>query len=568
MPTNTLSVLSRIALALTLLFGLANQARAQQRGFALDHLNPAERGSEWFAADTLDLRGHLRPALGVTGSWSYRPLVARDEEGNFERSVVRNQFVLHLGGSLVISERVRIGLNVPIQAYADGRAITIADTTFAPPANKTSLGDIRLAADLRLFGAYGNPFTIAAGLVLWLPSGDRNSYAGDGIVRLLPQILIAGDINEFVYAARVGFSIRPKDDAFADSFVGSSVMLALAAGFRVADKRLVIGPELITQTVVSQGDVLSQNNAPLELILGAHYTLPVGMRIGAGFGMGLSTSFRAPQHRGLLTVEWAPRASDKSASAPPALPPDRDGDRVLDATDQCPDQPGEARYNGCPPPADRDSDGVTDDQDECPDQPGEPQLKGCPPPDRDRDTIVDAQDACPDTTGVASADPTKNGCPLPLDRDADGLVDDHDACPDAAGPADPDPKRSGCPKAFLEGGQIRILDQVRFQTGKASIVPGHESEEMLVAVLGVLRDHPEVAQIRVEGHTDNKGSTSFNHTLSQQRAQAVVDWLKKHGVAGERLASAGFGPDKPLATNDTEEGRSQNRRVEFHIQAN
>lgn len=563
MPTNTLPVLTRFALVLTLLLAVVGQARAQQSGFALDHLNPAERGSEWFAADSLDLRGHLRPALGVVGSWSYRPLVARSEDGNFERSVVRNQFVLHLGGSLVISDRLRLGLNVPLQAFAEGRAVTIGDTTFAPPKNKTSLGDIRLAADVRLFGEYGDPFTIAAGVGVWLPSGDRDSYAGDGVVRVMPQVLIAGDIAEFVYAARVGVSVRPKNDAFADAFVGSTVMLAAAAGFRVADKRLVIGPELVTQTVVSKGDLLSRNNAPLELLLGAHYTLPVGLRIGAGFGMGLSTSYRAPQHRGLMTIEWAPGMPEQAPPPPP--PSDRDGDGILDTADQCPDQPGEARYNGCPPPSDRDGDGVIDDQDECPDQPGEAQYRGCPPPDRDGDGILDAVDACPDQPGTANADPAKHGCPPPADRDQDGIIDDQDACPDAAGPAHPDPKRNGCPKAFLEEGQIRILDQVKFETGKAAIVPGNESEDVLVAVLGVLRDHEEITQLRVEGHTDNRGSASFNRKLSQQRAQAVVDWLKGKGIPGARLSSAGFGPDKPLADNNTEEGRHQNRRVEFHI---
>lgn len=564
MPTKTLSSLSRIALAFVLLLALGDHAQAQQRGFALDHLNPAERGSEWFAADTLDLRGHLRPALGVTGSWAYRPLVARDADGDFERSVVRNQFVLHLGGSLVISERIRVGLNVPIQAYADGNAITIGDTTFAPPSNKGSLGDIRLAADVRLFGEYGDPFTIAAGLQLWLPSGDRDSYAGDGYVRVLPQILIAGDIESFVYAARVGVSIRPKNEAFSDAFVGSAIQLALAAGFRVADKRLVVGPELITQTVVSKGDVFATNNAPVELILGAHYTLPAGLRLGAGFGMGLSTSFRAPQHRGLLSIEWAPGMAAPEAP-PPAPPPDRDGDGILDAGDQCPDQPGEPRYNGCPPPSDRDRDGVIDSEDSCPDQPGEAQYKGCPPPDRDQDNILDAQDACPDTPGVANADPTKNGCPLPQDTDGDGITDDQDACKDASGPADPDPTRNGCPKAFVEGSMIRILDQVKFKTGKADIVQGKDSEDVLIAVLQVLKDHAEITQIRIEGHTDNKGNAAFNRTLSQQRAASVVSWLVKRGIPASRLEAAGFGPDRPLTTNDTEEGRQQNRRVEFHI---
>jgi OmpA-OmpF porin, OOP family len=332
---------------------------------------------------------------------------------------------------------------------------------------------------------------------------------------------------------------------------------------------LVFGPELITQTVVSKGSVLARNNAPIELLLGAHYTWPIGVRAGAGFGMGLSSSFRAPQHRGLVSVEWTPGYQERTT--PPifvvAAPlPDRDNDGVLNAADECPADPGEARYNGCPAPSDRDGDGVSDLDDQCPDRAGDAAHQGCPPPDRDRDKVLDAQDACPDTAGVPHEDPAKNGCPGPVDSDGDGILDEHDACPRAAGPGDPDPKRTGCPKAFVEGDQIRILDQVKFQTGKAKIVQGKDSEDVLMAVLQVLNDHPEIAQVRIEGHTDNKGDAAYNRTLSQQRAQAVVDWLVKHGIVGSRLASQGFGPDRPIASNDIEEGRQQNRRVEFHIQ--
>jgi OmpA-OmpF porin, OOP family len=560
----------RLALALVWLVVLERPARAQEHGFALDHFNPSERGSEWFAADTLDMRGHLRPALGLVGSWSYRPLVARDENDKAERSIVRNQFTLHLGGSLIISDRWRVGLNVPLQAYADGKAVTVGDISYAPPSSTTSLGDIRLAGDVRLIGQYGDPLTLAAGLALWLPSGSRDSYAGDGVVRFQPQVLLAGDFKDYVYAARLGLSIRPRNDPFADAFVGTSVVLALAGGFRVANKRLVFGPELITQTVISKGGVLATNNAPLELMLGAHYTLPMGVRVAAGIGMGLSTSYRAPQHRGLISAEWTPGAEKEPVVEPPPPPPaapaDRDHDGVLDGVDECPDQPGEARYKGCPPPSDRDRDNIVDEQDACPDEPGEPQFKGCPPPDRDKDTVLDMQDACPDLAGPPNPQPAKNGCPPPKDTDGDGLLDNEDACPNAAGPSDRNPKRNGCPKAFVEDGQIKILDQVKFQTGKATIVPGKDSEDVLFAVRQVLADHPEILQVRIEGHTDDQGNAGYNRTLSQKRAQAVVDWLKKRGIPGSRLASAGFGPDRPLVGNDTEEGRQANRRVEFHIQ--
>ena len=117
--------------------------------------------------------------------------------------------------------------------------------------------------------------------------------------------------------------------------------------------------------------------------------------------------------------------------------------------------------------------------------------------------------------------------------------------------------------AVIDKGQIRILEQVKFKTGKADILP--ESESILQAVLTILNEHPEILKIRVEGHTDNTGNRALNKTLSAARAASVAKWLTSHGIDKKRMTSQGFGQEKPIAPNDTEEGRRDNRRVEFHI---
>jgi outer membrane protein OmpA-like peptidoglycan-associated protein len=122
------------------------------------------------------------------------------------------------------------------------------------------------------------------------------------------------------------------------------------------------------------------------------------------------------------------------------------------------------------------------------------------------------------------------------------------------------------PKAFVQGSQIKILDQVKFKTGSAQILPGKDSQDVLDAVLGVLQKHAEIVKVRVEGHTDNVGTPAFNKKLSEDRAASVVRWLVAHGVDPSRLTSAGFGLDRPLASNETPDGRRENRRVEFHIE--
>ena len=115
----------------------------------------------------------------------------------------------------------------------------------------------------------------------------------------------------------------------------------------------------------------------------------------------------------------------------------------------------------------------------------------------------------------------------------------------------------------IEGGQIRIREQVKFKTASSKILK--ESDYILEAVVKILVEHPEITRVRVEGHTDIRGKAGYNRKLSRRRAASVVKWLVKHGIKKDRLTSAGYGPDRPLATNNTDEGRRQNRRVEFHI---
>src|SRR5262249_24063023 len=115
----------------------------------------------------------------------------------------------------------------------------------------------------------------------------------------------------------------------------------------------------------------------------------------------------------------------------------------------------------------------------------------------------------------------------------------------------------------IEKGQIRIIEQVKFKTGSDIIPP--ESDSILNAVLSIMQEHPEIGKLGIEGHTDNRGGAQMNKNLSKKRAASVVRWLTGHGVTAGRLQSAGYGFERPLDSNDTEEGRAANRRVEFHI---
>jgi OmpA-OmpF porin, OOP family len=560
-------------LAVALLSALTTgSALAQAPGFALNRFEPSERGSDFFAADSLDLRGKLRGAGGLVLDYSHDPLVLYDSDGEKLSGVVSDQFFAHLGASIIVEDRVRFGLSIPIALIQSGESGT-AGMLRVSSDNASAPGDLRLSGDVRLFGLYDDPATMTLGLQFFAPTGSQESFTGDGAVRLIPRAQFAGNIEPVVYAASLGFQYRAADQGFAGDPRGDEVMLTAAVGLRALKKRLVVGPELFGSAQVGDSDAFfGRHRTPFELILGGHFAVSPDWRLGLGVGPGLTRALGTPAVRGLLSVEWvqgvaAPPPPAPPPPPPPPPPPDRDRDTVLDEVDACPDDPGQPTQdpatNGCP---DTDKDGVFDRSDACPTVPGikteDPKTNGCP--DRDGDKILDDVDACPDEPGVASQDPKKHGCPPPKDRDEDGILNEQDACPDAAGPADPDPKKNGCPAARVEKGQIRILEQVQFAYNSAQILKA--SDFILNAVAKILSENPQIKSVRVEGHTDNKGGDAFNKRLSQKRAEAVVASLIKRGIDKGRFTSQGFGMDRPIDSNDTDAGRANNRRVEFHIE--
>jgi outer membrane protein OmpA-like peptidoglycan-associated protein len=269
------------------------------------------------------------------------------------------------------------------------------------------------------------------------------------------------------------------------------------------------------------------------------------------------------------------------------IDPDNDGDTVLDGDDACRDLAGLARYKGCPPP-DSDGDTFTDDVDVCPTVPGIVEKKGCPQDDKDNDGVKDVDDRCVEQPGAASL----KGCP---DRDGDTVADLDDACIDIAGvpalagckdtdadgiadPADKCPTEpetinglddtDGCPDkgkvlVVVTKDKIELKETVFFDSGKDTIQK--RSFSLLDQVALVMKAHPEVKKVRIEGHTDSDGADDKNLDLSKRRAKAVLTALVTRGVEAARLDSEGYGETKPIADNKTKAGKAENRRVELAI---
>jgi len=232
--------------------------------------------------------------------------------------------------------------------------------------------------------------------------------------------------------------------------------------------------------------------------------------------------------------------------------PDTDGDGIADSQDKCPQQAGKAEFGGCP---DSDNDGITDAEDQCPNEKGTAATKGCP--DRDSDGVLDKDDQCPNEKGSAAL----NGCP---DGDGDGIADKDDKCPDLAGV----PENHGCP--LIKEEEVKQIEQklniaathIQFDFSKATIKPvSYPDLDQIVTVM----NQYTFTHFNIDGHTDNVGDAEVNKTLSQQRADAVRDYISSKGIDASRLTSTGYGQDRPIDSNKTKAGQAKNRRVEIHL---
>ncbi|MEM7543532.1 MAG: OmpA family protein [Pseudomonadota bacterium] len=150
--------------------------------------------------------------------------------------------------------------------------------------------------------------------------------------------------------------------------------------------------------------------------------------------------------------------------------------------------------------------------------------------------------------------------PAPKDSDGDGVMDPNDQCPGT--PSGVKVNAVGCPEVAEK---LLSLEGVNFETNSATLMP--ESATILDQAVQALTDAASV-HVRVEGHTDSRGSAAYNKTLSEKRAGAVVDYLVSKGISGDRLSAVGYGEAAPVAPNDTAENMYKNRRVDLVVTKN
>ena len=229
--------------------------------------------------------------------------------------------------------------------------------------------------------------------------------------------------------------------------------------------------------------------------------------------------------------------------------PDTDEDGIIDKEDKCPEVAGLAEFNGC---TDRDGDGVADPDDLCPNIAGSKELNGCL--DSDGDSIIDPEDDCPNEMGLEE----NKGCPWP-DADNDGVPDPEDKCKDQSGPA----SNNGCPEIATE-----IIDKINniapniYFVADSDALIGKKTFVTLNEIIKILKTNP-VGVLNIEGYASSDGSEKYNEELSLRRAVSVKNYLIQQGVSEERIITSGFGENDPSGDNETVEGRTVNRRVQF-----
>jgi large repetitive protein len=547
-------------LSLTLLSVSAlSTAHAQ---IALEQFKPAPLASDGF--------GLSRPQVLERGQWSTLiwldyandPLVYEYDSGAGQDKVVSEHLVGHVGAAVGVAKRLSLFATLPVHLVMKGQKNLSADE---PKPEGAGLGDLALGGRLQISGL--DPETVFASafeFVARTPTAELANkdqhYSGDAIGSYEPALIGELRFGRFDIRLRAGARFR-QEKQIGNLTLGNEWLGGLGMRVRVF-RTIHLHAEVYGSTFMNEA--FKRTTTPLEALFGLKHQGTAWVA-GVAAGPGLYGGYGSPDVRVVGTFGYAP-SKEK--------PVDTDGDGLLDPQDKCPKEPEDVDQfedaDGCPD-LDNDKDGLPDTVDSCIDEPEDTDdfedTDGCPDRDNDKDGVIDENDSCPDQPEDLDKFEDEDGCVDP-DNDRDGILDQADSCPDQPEDLDGFADQDGCPeegggKVKLSCDKIEIRESVYFDTGKDTIQA--RSFELLDQVVSVLTSAKYITQLRIAGHTDDRGNDQKNLALSKRRAASVLHYLSSHGIAPERLSSDGYGETQPIADNTSADGRAQNRRVEFQI---
>lgn len=487
-------------------------------GISIDTLISAPSSTGMIQAANPKPKRHLKWTVGGLFHWSHK-LVKRTVTTNtgavFEDYPVYQRLQADLSFAMGFQKSWEFGLVLPVVVYqsADGQNLTV---------QTTGMGDPRLDGKWLFYS--DERWNLGVGLGITIPIGHYASsgtdYMGLAAPSVHPRLLGSLKLSKFLFILNTGILLRPVEE-YSVYHQRMTATWSAAAMYDVRDFEEVggirIGVENNGQLALGM-DSLSQ--FPWEFLGAIKYRTNYDVVMVGGAGIGLTDALGTPLFRLMAGVYI-----DKVLHNCPEGPEDYDG---FEDDDKCVD-------------LDNDHDGIEDKLDKCPNQ-GEDfdeyeDTDGCPEFDNDNDGVPDVADKCPMVA-----------------EDKDDFADD-DGCPEE-GP--------GRAAVQITDSQLLLSSKIYFDYNKAEIK--EISYPILNKVAETLNSNPDIAHISVEGHTDNEGTTDYNQSLSSQRAQSVVEYLVGKSVDKDRLSFKGLGFSIPKASNEFEEGRAINRRVEFKIQ--
>jgi OOP family OmpA-OmpF porin len=593
-----------------LLVCLAAAPGQAQEPFDLDVQNfrPAMDSKGFITVERSKALGTLEPSFGLVLNYALNPL-KQDFDGETEDLVhhyLTGNFVFALGFANI----VEIGASLPvviIRGDADGPGDE-------PELSGDGFGDAAFSLKVRILDRERFPVGIAIVPTVTVASGESDIFASHGQTPTVAgRLVIDWDLGSRVgMAVNLGGRFREKrtlqgnvvqtdangaQTVFAREdpiILGNELLYSLGVGIVLLPERLDLIFEGYGAAPI-EGD--AERATPLEVLAALKIFLVGNSHLSLGATRGLLNSYGDPDVRAFAGIIFEPSIGDRDGDGigddidqcpneaedkdgfqdEDGCPdPDNDGDGILDIVDQCPDVAedfnGFEDDDGCPDGGrDRDGDGILDVNDRCPDDPedkdGFEDSDGCPDPDNDRDGLLDTEDQCPNDPEDIDGFEDEDGCPDP-DNDKDGIPDVKDECPNEPENFNGIEDEDGCPevpkKVIISGGKLQILDKVYFETNKAVIKP--ESFEILYQVAETLKLNPQIELVEVQGHTDSRGSDSYNLDLSNRRAASVRTFLiDKGGIAPDRLISKGYGESEPVDPAENIQAWAKNRRVEFII---
>jgi outer membrane protein OmpA-like peptidoglycan-associated protein len=416
-----------------------------------------------------------------------------------------------LGAGYGIGDWLELSASLPMAVAQTGNLVLLNRTDDLP---QTALGDLRLGAKARLFGE--RSFGVAGSLTLVVPTGDDAAFSGAGTVIAIPRLVAGVHTGRTAFAVNLGYALRQPGGA-GNLEVDDEVMVGAGARFDLVPGMLWALADGYTRIGV-QGSG-SEREMPAELMGTLRWRVNGPWMVEGGGGVGLTHGYGAPKLRVLVSIAYAPTpmvrplprpitevVMEEAPPVPEPPPPDRDNDGIPDAKDACPDEP-------------EDLNGVKDDD-------------GCPDADQDGDGILDKDDKCPTEKEVV------NG------------VDDLDGCPDEG-------------LFELKEDRIVLEERVLFDTERARVKT--KGKRVLKAVVVLWEQHPDYEKMIIEGHTDARGTDSYNMKLGQRRAEAVRDELVAQGFPADKIEIVSYGRSRPVDTSKTEAAWQKNRRTEFVI---